>query len=481
MTNYIPHSYQQRITQFIKNNPKCAIWADMGLGKTVATLTAINDLLFDSFEINKVLIIAPLHVADSTWLDEAKKFEHLKHLKISRILGTEKQRMEALKDDADIYTINKENLQWLVDYLLIKNHKWYFDMIVIDEASMFKNYNGKGSKRFKSLVTVLNSTDKNSNPIVKRVVELTGTPSPKGYENLWSQFYLLDKGERLGNNIMTFRRRYMYEICYSSTAHGWNMRKESYKLIEDKIKDICLSIKWEGNIQMVDRIDNFIKVKLTDDELNHIEEFRKENITEIKSINDLSKDEGTIYAKTQLSEIAKEIQLANGACYITDDLNTSKEFVVLHDEKLIALKNIIENNPNQNIMVFYWFNHDLIRLQEYFKDLNPRTIKSDKDIKDWNNGDIRLLLCHPSSMGHGLNLQFGGSINVWFSLTYDLELYQQANARLYRQGQKNTVIINHLISEGTIDEEICKSLQIKNDRQDKLMKHLLQYCNIIYA
>lgn len=441
---YIPHDYQKYATEKILELPACGLFLEMGLGKTVSTLTAINELIYDRFEVSKVLVIAPKRVAEDTWTGEAEKWDHLQHLTFSKILGTAKQREEALKADADIYLVNRENVTWLVDKL---GKRWPFDMIVVDELSSFKS---NQAKRFKSLRMV--------RPLSSRFVGLTGTPAPNGLMDLWPQVYLMDKGERLGKTITGYRDRYFYPGKRNGfTVFSWEPKEGAQEAIEKKISDICISMKAEDYLKMPERIVNDIIIRLSQEEKKKYEELEKEKLLEL--------DGQEITALSAAAVWGKLLQMANGAAY-DDDGNTA----VFHDRKLDALEEILEAACGHPVLVFYNFKHDYSRLTERFRKWNPRTLKDSDDIRAWNSGKIPLLLAQPASMGHGLNIQAGGHIIVWFGLNPSLELYQQANARLYRQGQKDTVIIHRLITKGTVDEDVIRKLETKDARQDNLME-----------
>lgn len=401
--------------------------------------------MYNRFEVLRVLVIAPKRVAEDTWSRETEKWDHLKHLKISKILGTQQQRADGMEADADIYVVNRENVKWLVDRCRQKRH-WPYDMVVIDELSSFKS---NQSQRFKALKTVM--------PLVKRVVGLTGTPTPNGYMDLWSEIYLLDAGQRLGKTIGGYRERYFDPGMRNGyTVFNWNLKPGADKAIQEKISDICVSMKAEDYLQMPERIDNIVQVNLSQAELKSYRQMEKEKILELG-------DEIIVGAPSAAAVANKLLQMANGAVY-----GNSQEVIRIHERKLEALEEILDCNQ-EPVLVFYNFRHDLEALQERFKELKPRILDDSKDIADWNDGKIPLLLAHPASVGHGLNIQAGGHIIVWYGLTWSLELYQQANARLYRQGQKNAVIIHHLIAKGTIDEAVMKALAGKDDMQAALM------------
>ena len=445
---FTPHRYQDIAINKIYETPRAGLFLDMGLGKTVITLTAIEDLKFNQFEINKVLVIAPLRVAEDTWSKESEKWDHLQHLRISKVLGTPSQRRRALATDADIYVINRENVVWLTNELSSIGNGWDFDMVVIDELSSFKS---PKAQRFRALKKYITRSS--------RVIGLTGTPAPNGLIDLWSQIYLLDGGERLGRTITGFRERYFVpNQRNANTIFNYKPKDEAEKNINEKISDICISMRAEDWLEMPERIDNIQAVKLTDKEYRKYEEFERQSYMEFI--------EGEVTAASAAALTNKLLQYSNGAVYLEDGgyVNTS-------DKKLDALDELIELSNGKPILCFYSYKHDLERIKKKFS--FARKLESSDDITAWNNGEIQLLLAHPAGAGHGLNLQAGGNIIVWFGLTWSLELYQQANARLYRQGQKQeSVIIHHLITAGTADEKVLNSLQGKKDVQDELLESL---------
>ena len=439
--NFSPHNYQAYAIDYIETHPIAAVLLDMGLGKTVISLTAIADLLFDSFEAHRILVVAPLRVARDTWPAEIAKWEHLQHLTYAVCVGTPKERRMALMSGADITIINRENLGWLIDS---SGFDFDYDMIIIDELSSFKNHK---SKRFQSLMKV--------RPKVKRIIGLTGTPSSNGLMDLWAEFKLLDFGERLGRFITHYRNNYFIpdkrngEIIYSYKPMPY-----AEDAIYRRISDITISMKSTDHLQMPELITSQYEVQLSEEEEKRYEELKADFILELP--------EGEITAANAASLTGKLSQLANGAIY--DDDGNIIEF---HDRKLDALEDLIEAANGKPLLVAYWFKHDLQRIKKRF---NVREIKSSKDITDWNNGDIPVAVIHPASAGHGLNLQAGGSILIWFGLTWSLELYQQTNARLWRQGQTSgTVVIEHIITKGTIDERILKALSLKEVTQNALI------------
>ncbi len=437
---YKPHSYQEYAIRYIETHPISALLIDMGLGKTSITLTAIRNLLFDSFEVCKVLVIAPLRVAKNTWTDEIKKWEHLNTLTYSLIIGNENERLSALNEQTDIYIINRENVDWLVNK---SGYKFDFDMVVIDELSSFKNHQ---SKRFKSLMKV--------RPFVKRIVGLTGTPSSNGLMDLFAEFKILDMGKRLGYFIGQYRNTYFKpDKMNGPIVYSYKPLPNAENAIYEKISDITVSMKANEYLKMPELLTSNYVVELSNSEKNQYDEMKKSLVLEIT--------DGEITASNAASLSNKLCQLSNGAIY--DD---EQNIVEIHDRKLEALEDIIESMNGKPLLIAYWYRHDLERIKSRF---SVREIKTSEDISDWNDGKIPVALIHPASAGHGLNLQNGGSTLVWFGLTWSLELYQQTNARLYRQGQKNTVVIQHIITKGTIDEQILKALQKKNKTQADLI------------
>lgn len=437
---YKPHSYQEYAIRYIETHPISALLIDMGLGKTSITLTAIHNLLFDSFEVCKVLVIAPLRVAKNTWTDEIKKWEHLSTLTYSLIVGNENERLSALNEKADIYIINRENVDWLVNK---SGYKFDFDMVVIDELSSFKNHQ---SKRFKSLMKV--------RPLVKRIVGLTGTPSSNGLMDLFAEFKILDMGKRLGYFIGQYRNTYFKpDKMNGPIVYSYKPLPNAENAIYEKISDITVSMKANEYLKMPELLTSNYVVELSNSEKNQYDEMKKSLVLEIT--------DGEITASNAASLSNKLCQLSNGAIY--DD---EQNIVEIHDRKLEALEDIIESMNGKPLLIAYWYRHDLERIKSRF---SVREIKTSEDISDWNDGKIPVALIHPAIAGHGLNLQNGGSTLVWFGLTWSLELYQQTNARLYRQGQKNTVVIQHIITKGTIDEQILKALQKKNKTQADLI------------
>lgn len=438
---YVAHNYQNYAKDFILAHKVSALFLDCGLGKTITTLTAINELMYDSFEISKVLIIAPLRVAQSTWKEEIEKWDHLNLLRYSIAVGDEKERLKALKQTSDIYIINRENVDWLVTKSGID---FNFNMLIIDELSSFKSHT---SKRFKSLLKI--------RPYFERVVGLTGTPSSNGLMDLWAEFRILDLGERLGRYITHYRNEYFLpDKRNGAVIFSYKPQPNAEERIYRRLADITISMKSTEYLKMPELILNELEINLDEEDQMKYKKFKKEMVMTIQ--------EKEIDAINAASLSNKLIQLANGSIYDAD-----KKFYEIHNKKLDKLEEIIESANGKPVLVAYWFKADKERIEKRFK---VREIKTADDIKQWNKGMIDLALIHPASAGHGLNLQSGGSTLVWFSLTWSLELYQQTNARLYRQGQKDTVVIHHLITKNTIDEDIMKSLKRKDKTQEALMK-----------
>lgn len=442
-----PHSYQKMAIEKIENTPRCGLFLDMGLGKTVITLTAVENLIYNCFEVEKVLVIAPLRVAEDTWSRECEKWDHLKNLNVVKVLGNPRQRRLALAQEADIYIINRENVVWLTDELSSIGNGWFFDMVVIDELSSFKS---SKAQRFRALKKYITKS--------ARVVGLTGTPAPNGLIDLWSQVYLIDGGERLGKTVTGYRERYFTPNQRNqTTVFNYKLKDNAERAILNKISDICVSMKAEDWLEMPERIDSVVNVRMTTEQKAAYEKFEKEAYMQFA--------EGEVTAATAATLTNKLLQYSNGAMYMSDG-----EYAVTNDKKLDALAELIDTSNGKPILCFYSFRHDLERIQKKFK--FAKKLESSKDIEAWNNGEIPLLLAHPAGAGHGLNLQAGGNIIVWYGLTWSLELYQQANARLYRQGQQNAVIIHHLVTENTCDERVLQSLQGKANVQEDLLNAL---------
>lgn len=439
-----PYPYQEEAIRRIIEQPATGLFLDMGMGKTVITLTAIEKLMYDYFEVNKALVIAPKRVAETTWPDEVKAWDHLRNLRVSVVLGSEEKRLKALQQEADIYVINRENVVWLVETL---GRRWPFDMVVIDELSSFKS---PKAKRFRALRRV--------RPKIKRIVGLTGTPAPNGLIDLWPQIYLLDQGERLGRTVTGYRARYFEPEKMDSSrqiVYKWRLKPGAEKAIYRKLEDICVSMRAEDWLTLPERIDRIIPVKLPDAAYSKYQELERQML--------LTYADGDVVASTGATLAGKLLQIANGAVY--DENKGVKE---IHTAKLEALEDVLEAANGKPVLVFYTYQHDLDRILARFP--QARLLDTEQDIRDWNNGTIELMLAHPAAAGHGLNLQAGGHIIAWFGLPWSLELYQQANARLYRQGQTNRVVIHHLVAQGTIDEDVMVALRDKEHDQNALLK-----------
>ena len=434
---YKPHDYQQFAINYILEHSIAAVILGMGLGKTSITLTAIEQLIYDSFEVSKVLVVAPLRVARNTWSDEIHKWNHLKHLRYSIVLGSVAERKKALEADADIYIINRENLQWLIEQSGVN---FFWDMVVLDELSSFKNWN---SKRFKAFMKV--------RPNVKRVIGLTGTPSSNGLMDLFAEFKCLDMGERLGRFISQYRVNYF--------VYSYKLRNGAEEQIYEKISDITISMKALDHLRMPEFISNEYPVYMNDEEAKFYADMEENLFVPLKK--------GEITAANAAALSGKLLQMANGAVYSDDG-----DELVIHDQKLDALEDMIEAANGRPVMVAYWFKHDLSRIMRRLteKKIPFEKLDSEESIRKWNRGELPVALIHPASAGHGLNLQSGGNTLIWFGLTWSLELYQQTVARLWRQGQTaETVVVQHIITAGTIDEDVMKALANKDMTQNRLI------------
>lgn len=436
---FVPHAYQQYAIDYIKSHPITALLLDMGLGKTVTTLTAIRDLMYDTFEVKRVLVVAPLRVARDTWPEEIRKWDHLKALTCSVVVGSAAERRKALQKKADIYIVNHENLVWLYEHC-----KMAFDMVVLDELSSFKNHQ---SKRFRAMKAL--------RPKVKRIVGLTGTPTGNGLMDLWAEFRLLDMGERLGRFISQYRNLYFKPDRYNGPiVYSYKPLPGAADAIYRQISDITVSMKARDYLKMPELVSVTKEVHLSDVERMRYDELKKSLVLELPA--------GEVTAANAASLALKLCQIASGAIY-TDD----KGIVTIHDRKLDALEDLVESANGKPVLVAYWFKHDKERIQKRMK---VRELKSSKDFVDWNEGKIPVALIHPASAGHGLNLQRGGSILIWFTMTWSLELYQQTVARLWRQGQTDQiVVVQHIVAKGTIDERVLKVLEYKNGNQTALI------------
>ena len=437
---YKPHEYQRYAAQFILEHPVSAIFLDCGLGKTVITLTAIEELMHDRFDVRKVLVIAPLRVARDTWPAEIRKWEHLRQLTFAVAVGSEKERMLAFWQQASIYIINRENVEWLIKK---SGLPFDFDMVVIDELSSFKSYQ---AKRFRSLMKM--------RPLVKRIVGLTGTPSSNGLMDLWAEFKLLDMGQRLGRFITHYRSAYFEpDKRNQQMVFSYRPRTGAEQEIYRLLSDITISMRSADYLKLPECVMNKVEVRLSEKERQAYDRLRKDMFLDL--------DGREIDAVSAAALSNKLLQMANGAVY-----TNGHDVVKLHDRKLDALEDLLESANGRPVLVGYWFQHDLQRIRKRFK---VREIKESRDIRDWNAGRISVGVIHPASAGHGLNLQAGGSTLIWFGLTWSLELYQQTNARLWRQGQKDTVVIHHILAKGTMDETVMKALEKKDKTQSALL------------
>ena len=439
-----PHEYQTYAIKRIEDNDNVGLFLDMGLGKTVVTLTAIDNLIKD-LAVSKVLVIAPLQTAWNTWTTEQKKWDHLKDLRISLVLGDAKKRRAALKADADVYVINRENTQWLCDEC---GKSWPFDMLVVDELSSFKN---ASAKRFKALRKQL--------PYFYRTVGLTGTPASNGYIDLWPEVYLLDRGERLGKSLGQYRQTFFHPgRGNGQIVYEWKLNSGAKDAIDERLSDLCVSMKSVDFIKMPERIDSELFVQMDEKERKVYDQFGKDHIVSLEGVDIVSANAATLSGKL--------LQMASGFVYETGTENV----VDIHRHKLEALEELKEAAQGQSLLVYYEFVEDKRRILGAFKDAVE--LKGRKEIESWNAGRIPMLVCHPASAGHGLNLQDGGHIVVWYGLPWSLELYQQANARLYRQGQKETVMVYHLLTKDTYDEDVLKAIKNKDATQEALLAAL---------
>lgn len=440
------HEYQNYSVDFIKKNPIVALLLSCGLGKTVTTLTAINDLMFDDFEISKVLVVCPLRVG-SVWKNEVEGWEHLNGLRISVAIGTREERLKALNADADIYVINRENLQWLIDKSGIP---FSYDMVVLDELSSFKNWQ---SKRFKAFMKV--------RPMVKRVVGLTGTPTSNGLMDLFAEFKCLDMGKRLGRLIGQYRDTFFTPGKRNGNiVYTYNLKPGAKDEIYRRIGDITISMEAKDHLKMPSLVNSYYQVKMDHKEYKHYARLANEMTVELPK--------GEVTAANAAVLCGKLTQMANGAIYVSDSVEE-----VIHDRKLDALEDIIESANGQPVLVAYWFKHDLERIKKRLDELGYHygRINSDENIQKWNNREFEVGLIHPASAGHGLNLQKGGNIMVWFGMTWSLELYQQTIARLWRQGQTSGTVSNiHIVTEHTIDARITNALKCKDMTQKSLIE-----------
>lgn len=450
-----PHDYQKYCILRGLQQPELMLFLDMGLGKTVVTLTIVNDLRYNRFQIRRCLVIAPKKVAEDTWTREQEKWDHLHLLKIVPVLGSQTKRIRALNSPGDVYVVNRENVPWLVDYY---RNDWPFDMVVIDEMSSFKSHQ---AKRFKAL--------KNIRGHIRRMIGLTGTPAPNGLMDLWAQIYLLDSGKRLGRTITEYRNNYFSPASRNATTiFSYEPLPGADEQIQNSIKDICISLQAKDYLRLPEKIMNTRYIKLDAKAQKAYDTLEKQRILEMQ-------DE-VIDAGSAGILAGKLLQLANGAIYVNTDTQNPKqrEVVEVHDNKIEAFLELVEAEEGKHMLVFYNFQHDLMRIKTVLgkKKLEIRELKNNGDISDWNAGKIDILLAHPASTAYGLNLQEGGNVVVWFGLNWSLELYQQANARLHRQGQKQPVYIHHLVVTGSVDEDVMAALEKKDDCQTALLESL---------
>ena len=453
------HEYQNYCVEYLKTHPEAMLFLSMGLGKSVTALTAILDLMFDSFDIGKVLVIAPLRVAKTVWPEERETWEHANFLKMSVIVGSRGQREAAMRVPADIYVINRENVKWLVDYLEKRRIPWPFDMVVIDEISSFKNHQ---SQRWKALRKV--------RPQIKRLVGLTGTPASNGLMDLWAETFLVDKGARLGRFITRYREAYFKPAGmnpYNGVVYNYEPLPGAEEAIYSKISDITVSMKALDYLDMPEQVlvNHFVDMEPNERKL--YDDMKKQLLVEV--------DGEEIDAANAAVLSGKLLQMANGAIY-----NDERQMRIIHNRKLEMLGDLIEQANGQNVLVAYWYQHDHERIQEYLTDLGykPRDLKSDQDIADWNAGKIQVGLISPASAGHGLNIQKGGHILIWFSLIWSLEMYQQTNARLWRQGQKEVVTIHHIVTRDTVDGDVLNALKHKDMTQQNLISAVKAHLTI---
>lgn len=443
--NFTPYPHQRAGIDWIIEHPACALLWGMGTGKTVTTLTAVDQLLYDYLEDGPVLVIAPKRVAENTWSKEANKWEHLRHLRVSRVMGTVKERRDALAAPADLYVINRENVVWLVDEV---GQHWPFPIVVIDELSSFKS---NQAKRFRALRKVRGR--------IKRIIGLTGTPRPNGLEDLWPQMYLLDRGERLGRTLTEFRRRYLIpEKMNGHIVYSYRPREGAEDEVYAKMSDICMSLRKEDVLQLPGQIYEDIELEAPPDLLKKYKKFERDKVLECLG------SDGGIMAGTEAALTNKLLQFANGAIY---DMDGNVHHI--HDIKLDALEELIEAAGGDSVLVLYAYKHDAERIRQR---IPCRALDTPEDIDAWNRGEVPVALAHPASIGHGLNLQNGGHILIWFGLPWSLELYQQANERLNRPGQTEVCRVYHLILKGTHDERVLKSLQNKDKGQSRAIEAL---------
>ena len=445
-----PYEYQQTAIKWIINNPRCGLFLDMGLGKTVSTLTAIQQLM-DDCEISRTLVVAPKKVAETTWTTEAQKWDHLKSLKVAKVMGTEKQRKLALAEKADVYVIGRDSFVWLVG---IFGGMLPFDVLVIDELTSFKS---SKSNRFKAM--------RMATPTAKRVIGLTGTPAPNGLIDLWAQMYCIDMGERLGRSVTKYRETYFETHKWNNIIVRCNVKKGYDEVIRKKIADICLSMQAKDYLQLPDLINHTIKVQLSTATMQAYTKFEREKVLQFQ--DEHQGETANVLAQSAAGLMNKLSQFANGAIY-DDERNVHH----VHDEKLDRLAEIIEAANGNSVLVFYQYKHDAARIAEKFKGYRVKVYTDEKQLIEWNAGQVDILLAHPASTAFGLNMQDGGHYIVWFGTGWNLELYQQANARLHRQGQQYPVQVYNLVCSGTVDERAEAALENKKGVQQGLLDSL---------
>lgn len=447
---YNPYEYQRTAMRWILDNPRCGLFLDMGLGKTVSTLTAVQQMI-DDCEVSRVLVVAPKKVAETTWSTEAEKWDHLQDLKVVKVLGTEKQRCAALAEKADVYVTGRDNFVWLVGKY---GGQLPFDVLVIDELTSFKS---SKSERFKAMRIAA--------PSVKRVIGLTGTPAPNGLIDLWAQMYCIDQGERLGKSVSKYRETYFETHKCNNIVVRCDVKKGCEQIIRDKIADICLSMQAKDYLQLPDLITHTATVELTPKVREAYERFEREKVLEFKTEH--GQEPANVLAQSAAGLMNKLAQFANGAVY--DD---SMQVHEVHSEKLDRLAEIVEAANGNSVLVFYQYKHDVTRIAAKLKGYRVRAYQGEKDLNDWNAGQIDVLLAHPASTAYGLNMQQGGHYIVWFGTGWNLEHYQQANARLHRQGQQHPVQVYKLICAGTVDEKASAALEGKKGVQQSLLDSL---------
>lgn len=447
---YQPYEYQRTAEQWILDNPYCGLFLDMGLGKTVLTLTALQRMI-DYCEIDRVLVVAPKKVAETTWTTEAMKWDHLQTLKVAKVMGTEKKRKLALSESADIYVIGRDNFVWLVGQY---GGRLPFDVLVIDELTSFKN---SKSQRFKAMRV--------ARPTVQRVIGLTGTPAPNGLIDLWGQMYCIDMGERLGKSVTKYRENYFNSHSWNNIVVRCDVKKGCDEIIKNRISDICLSMQAKDYLQLPDLLIHTVPVELSSAALGAYNKFEREKVLEFREEH--GDEPSNILANSAAGLMNKLSQFANGAVY-----DAERNVHEIHDEKVDKLVEIVEGANGSGVLVYYQFKHDIPRIIRKLKGYKVAVYEGEKQLIDWNAGKIDVLLAHPASTAYGLNMQQGGHYIVWFGTGWDLELYQQANARLHRQGQKHPVTVYKLIAAHTVDERASAALEDKKVKQQSLLDSL---------